>query len=120
MDFEKEYLMHTERYVIERGFNHYQFIDLIHNPVKGNIGGMIFYWKYAGFKGRKDEKYVRYAIEYARQVCDELNFAGIKSYIWHHELELPVGFEAVKLSNQRFKKVKRRWSVKILSIEKSL
>ena len=93
VDFEKEYLMRTARYAIEHGIKHYQFIGPIHNPVKGNIDGMIFYRKYAEFNAEKDKKYVRYAIECARQVCDELALAGVKSYMWHHELELPVGFE---------------------------
>lgn len=93
VDFDKEYLLHTARYAIKRGFNHYQFIGPIHNPVKGNIDGMIFYRKYARFNGVKDAEYVRYAIETANQVCDELSAAGVKTYMWHHELELPAGFE---------------------------
>lgn len=93
VDFDKEYLLHTAGYAIEHGIKHYQFIGPIHNPVKGNIDGMIFYRKYAEFNAEKDKEYVRYAIEVTGQVCDELAFAEIKSYMWHHELELPVGFE---------------------------
>ena len=72
VDFNKEYLLYTARYAIEHGIKHYQFIGPIHNPVRGNIDGMIFYRKYAEFNGSKDAEYVRYAIESARQVCDEL------------------------------------------------
>ena len=93
VDFDKEYLLYTANYAIEHGIKHYQFIGPIHDPVKGNIDGMILYRKYAEFNAKKDVQYVRYAIETAGQVCDELAFAGIKSYMWHHELELPIGFE---------------------------
>lgn len=93
VDFNKEYLFRTARYSMERGFNHYQFIGPIHNPIKGNIDGMIFYRKYAQFNDAKNADYVRYSIETGNQVCDELFNAGVKSYMWHHELELPTGFE---------------------------
>ncbi len=93
VDFDKEYLLYTARYAIEHKFNHYQFIGPIHNPEKGNIDGMIFYRKYAQFNGVKNAEYVNYALECANQVCDELQKAGVKSYMWHHELELPEGFE---------------------------
>ncbi len=93
VDFDKEYLLYTAKYAIEHGCKHYQFIGPIHNPEKGNLDGMIFYRKYAQFNNAKNAEYVRYSIETANQVCDELAAAGVKSYMWHHELELPVGFE---------------------------
>ncbi len=93
VDFDKKYLLHTANYTIEHGFNHYQFIGPIHDPVKGNIDGMIFYRKYARFNDAKNAEYVRYAMETANEVCEKLNAAGVKSYMWHHELELPAGFE---------------------------
>jgi hypothetical protein len=93
VDFDKEYLLHTANYAIEHGFTHYQFIGPIHNPVKGNIDGMVFYRKYARFNEVKNAEYVRYAIETANEVCEKLSKAGVKSYMWHHELELPTGFE---------------------------
>ena len=93
VDFDEEYLLHTARYAIEHGHNHYQFIGPIHDPKRGNIDGMIFYRKYEQFNGVKDADYVRYCIKAGNRVCEELSAAGIKSYMWHHELELPEGFE---------------------------
>ncbi len=93
VDFDREYLLFTANYAIERGFRHYQFIGPIHDPIKGNIDGMTFYRKYARFNGAKNAEYVRYATETANEICEKLNAAGVKSYMWHHELELPVGFE---------------------------
>ena len=93
VDFEREYLLHTANYAIEHGIKHYQFIGPIHNPVKGNIDGMTFYRKYAEFYGVKDNAYVQYCLQTTNEVLDKLSNVGIKSYMWHHELELPVGFE---------------------------
>ncbi len=93
VDFDKDYLVRTANYAIEHGFNHYQFIGPIHNPDKGNIDGMIFYRKYARFNPTKNEKYVRFSMEVANEICDKLAENGVKSYMWHHELELPEGFE---------------------------
>ena len=93
VDFEREYLLHTANYAIEHGIKHYQFIGPIHNPVKGNIDGMTFYRKYAEFNGVKDNAYVEYCLQTTNEVLDKLSNVGIKSYMWHHELELPVGFE---------------------------
>ena len=95
VDFNKEYLLKTARYAISHGQNHYQFIGPIHDPEKGNVDGMIFYRKYARFNHKKNAAYVRYCIETINEVCVELAAAGIKSYMWHHELELPEGFEEI-------------------------
>lgn len=93
VDLDREYLLYTAEYAIEKGMDHYQFIGPIHNPEKGNIDGMIFYRKYAQFNGDKNAAYVQYAMQTANEVCEKLSAHGVKTYMWHHELELPVGFE---------------------------
>ena len=93
VDFDRDYLLYTARYAIKHRQNHYQFIGPIHNPVKGNIDGMTFYRKYAQFNDAKDKAYVEYCLQVTNETLEELSAAGVKSYMWHHELELPVGFE---------------------------
>jgi hypothetical protein len=93
VDFDKDYLLFTAKYAIEHGIKHYQFIGPIHNPIKGNLDGMTFYRKYAQFNSAKEKTYVEYCLQTTNEVLDRLSAAGIKSYMWHHELELPIGFE---------------------------
>lgn len=93
VDFDKDYLLFTAKYAIEHGIKHYQFIGPIHNPVKGNLDGMTFYRKYAQFNSAKEKTYVEYCLQTTNEVLDRLSAVGIKSYMWHHELELPIGFE---------------------------
>ena len=93
VNFEREYLLYTAKYAIEHKQTHYQFIGPIHDPIKGNVDGMTYYRKYARFNDVKDKKYVDYCLKTTNEVLDILSPAGIKSYMWHHELELPVGFE---------------------------
>lgn len=95
VDFEREYLLRTAKYAIEHKQTHYQFIGPIHNPIKGNVDGMTYYRKYARFNDEKDKAYVDYCLKTTNEVLDILHSAGIKSYMWHHELELPAGFEEV-------------------------
>ena len=92
VDVEKEYLDFTVDYAITHGFDHYQLIGPIHDPVKGNIDGMTFSKKYAQFNGEKDEAYVNYCLEVVNPALKKLSNAGVKSYMWHHELDLPAGF----------------------------
>ena len=93
VNFEREYLLYTAKYAIEHKQTHYQFIGPIHDPIKGNVDGMTYYRKYARFNDVKDKEYVDYCLKTTNEVLDILSPAGIKSYMWHHELELPVGFE---------------------------
>lgn len=90
---DRDYLLFTADYAIEKGYNHFQMIGPTHDPVKGNIDGMIFYRKYAQFNGDKDEQYVRFCEQLVNEVCDKLAPKGIKTYFWHHELEVPAGFQ---------------------------
>lgn len=92
VDIEEEYLNFTVDYAIEKKYNHVQFIGPIHNNVKGNIDGMTFYNKYSQFNDEKDADYVNLNLRLINQALEKTAQAGIKSYMWHHELELPVNF----------------------------
>ncbi len=91
-DIDKDYTLKTVDYAIEKGYDHYQFIGPIHDPVHGNIDGMTFSRKYAQFNDEKDADYVNLNLSVVNEALDRLNAAGIKSYMWHHELDLPFGF----------------------------
>ncbi len=92
VDIEKDYILKTVDYAVEKRYDHYQFIGPIHNPVRGNVDGMTVYKKYAQFNDEKDMEYLNYNLEVVNQALDKLSSAGIKSYMWHHELDLPNGF----------------------------
>ena len=94
VDIEREYLNFTVDYAIKNGYDHFQFIGPIHDGVKGNIDGMTFSRKYSEFNGERDAKYVEYCMNVVNEALIKLSSAGIKSYMWHHELDLPGGFEA--------------------------
>ncbi len=91
-DVEKEYLDYTVDYAIAHGYEHYQLIGPIHDPVRGNIDGMTFSRKYAQFNDEKDAGYVELNLSAVNEALEKLHAAGIKSYMWHHELDLPFGF----------------------------
>lgn len=92
VDLDLEYMLFTADYAISHGVNHYQIVGPIHNPEKGNIDGMTFYRKYSQFNNEKNEDYVRFCEDAVNKVLDKLSAAGIKSYMWHHELEVPEAF----------------------------
>ena len=92
VDLDRDYLLFTAEYAVKNGYNHYQFIGPIHNPLRGNIDGMVFYRKYSAFNYEKDAEYVNYCIKTVNEVCDKLKSANVKTYMWHHELELPEKF----------------------------
>ena len=92
VEVEENYLMEAADYAIKNGYNHFQFIGPIHNPVKGNVDGITLYEKYARFNKDKDLSYARLNIDLLNRACDKLSAAGIKTYMWHHELELPADF----------------------------
>ncbi len=89
---EKEYVDKTVEYTIAHGYTHYQFTGPIHDPVRGNIDGMTFSRKYAQFNDEKDADYVRLNLSVVNDALDALHEAGVKSYMWHHELDLPFAF----------------------------
>ena len=93
VDLDRDYMLFTADYAIEHGINHYQIVGPIHNPEKGNVDGMTFYRKYSQFNNEKNEEYVRFCESVVNEVLDKLSAAGIKSYMWHHELEVPERFK---------------------------
>ena len=93
VSFKEEYLMRCAGYAIDHGITHFELCGPIHNPVRGNCDGMTFYRKYAQFNEGKNQDYVRSCVESVNRVLEVLAPHGIKCYVWHHELELPVGFE---------------------------
>lgn len=92
---DREYLLHTVDYAISHGMKHYQFIGPIHNPEIGNVDGMVLYRKYACFNDEKNTGYIHFCMETVNEVCQRLSEARIKTYMWHHELELPEHFKDV-------------------------
>lgn len=93
VDLDRDYMLFTADYAISHGVNHYQIVGPIHNPEKGNIDGMVFYRKYSQFNDEKNAEYVRFCESAVNEVLEKLSTAGIKSYMWHHELEVPEGFK---------------------------
>lgn len=93
VDIERDYLNYTVEYAIKNGYDHFQFIGPIHDGVKGNIDGMTFSKKYSVFNGERDAEYVKYCMNVVNEALLKLHSAGIKSYMWHHELDLPSDFE---------------------------
>jgi len=63
--------------------------------VKGNCDGMTPYRKYSQFNEEKDMAYVEYSLDAVNAACEKASAAGIKTYYWHHELELPNNFREV-------------------------
>lgn len=92
VDIEKAYIDKTVEYAINRGFTHYQFIGPIHDFVKGNIDGMTLSRKYSKFNNERDLDYVNLNLSVVNDALEKLREAGIKSYMWHHELDLPTNF----------------------------
>ena len=90
---DKEYMLFTADYAIRHGVEHYQLIGPIHNPKIGNVDGMVCYRKYAQFNDEKDAAYIAFCLDAVNEVCEKLAAAGIRTYMWHHELELPEGFK---------------------------
>ena len=92
VDIEKEYLLYTVDYAIKNKIDHMQFIGPIHNPVKGNIDGMTIYRKYSQFNSSKDIDFAEKTMSAVNEACKRAHKAGIKTYVWHHELEVPSDF----------------------------
>ncbi len=89
---ERSYIEMAVDYAINHEYDHFQFIGPIHNPVLGNIDGMTLSKKYSMFNGERDLDYVNLNLSVVNDALEKLNKAGIKSYMWHHELDLPNGF----------------------------
>lgn len=92
VDVDREYYLRAIDYAIENDYNHIQVNGPIHNLVKSNLDGMIFYSKYSQFNDEKDSEYVKYCMDVVNEALEKSHRAGIKTYMWHHELELPYAF----------------------------
>ena len=92
IDIKRDYLLYTVDYAINHGIDHIQFIGPIHNPVKGNIDGMTIYKKYSQFNDSKNMEFVKQTMSYVNEACEKAHKAGVKTYVWHHELEVPPNF----------------------------
>ncbi|MBQ7032660.1 MAG: hypothetical protein IJN25_03235 [Clostridia bacterium] len=92
VDLDPEYFLYTVDYAIENGIDHIQFIGPIHDYIKGNIDGMTPYRKYSQFNDSKPQEYMNLCLEHLNIGCKKASEAGIKMYMWHHELDLPDGF----------------------------
>ncbi len=95
VNIEEEYLKKCVEYAIGNDINHFELIGPIHDPIRGNCDGMIFFRKYAQFNEGKDAEYIKYCEKVVNEAVDKVTAHGIKSYYWHHELELPIGFDEV-------------------------
>ena len=93
VEVEKEYLLYTVDYARKLGFDHIQVIGPIHDSIRGNIDGMTPYRKYSRFDAAKDQDYVRRSLDTVNAACEKAKQYGIKMYQWHHELDLPTGFQ---------------------------
>lgn len=91
-EVERNYLMFCIDYAIKMGYNHVQITGPIHDHVKGNIDGMTFNHKYSQFNGEKDEAYVKMCMEVVNEACEKASANGVKTFMWHHELDLPKDF----------------------------
>ncbi|MBR5218279.1 MAG: hypothetical protein IKV89_00970 [Clostridia bacterium] len=89
---ERDYLMYTIDYAIEKGFDHMQVIGPIHDGKLGNIDGMTVYRKYSAFNNTKDLDFCAETKAAINEAYEKASPAGIKMYVWHHELDLPTGF----------------------------
>lgn len=90
---EGEYLKKCAEYAIAHGIKHFELIGPTHDPIRGNCDGMMLYRKYAQFNEGKDTEYIQYCEKVVNEALDMVAAHGIKSYYWHHELEIPIGFD---------------------------
>lgn len=92
VDVEPEYLDYVVDYALKIGVNHMQIIGPIHDSVHGNLDGMTLYRKYAQFNDGKDLPFIEKTRNAFAASLPKAHEAGVLSYVWHHELDLPDGF----------------------------
>ena len=93
VNVEGEYLKKCARYAIEHGVKHFELIGPTHSPLRGNCDGMTLYRKYSELNDEKDIPYIEYCQKVVNEALDMIEPYGIKSYYWHHELEVPAKFD---------------------------
>ena len=91
---DRDYLAFCVKYCINAGINHIQIIGPIHDTRIGNVDGMTLYKKYSRFNEGKDLDYIADTRAAFAEILPEARAHGIKSYVWHHELELSDDFAA--------------------------
>ena len=89
---EREYYNYCIDYAIDHGFNHIQITGPIHDFQRGNLDGMMYYKKYSEFNGEKDKEYVDNCLDVVNEGLKKSHAAGIKTFMWHHELDMPRDF----------------------------
>lgn len=92
---EENYLKKCAKYAIEHDQKHFELIGPTHHPTRGNCDGMMLYRKYAQFNEGKDLEYIKYCEKVVNEALEMVSAHGIKSYYWHHELEIPLTFDEV-------------------------
>ena len=92
VDVDRDYYMKAIDFAIANNYNHIQLNGPIHDFRHSNVDGMMFYEKYSQFNDEKDAEYVNYCLEVVNECLEKSHAAGIKTYMWHHELEVPSGF----------------------------
>ena len=92
VDVDRDYYLKAIDFAIENNYNHIQLNGPIHDFKRCNVDGMTFYKKYAQFNYEKDEEYINYCLEVVNECLEKSHKAGIKTYMWHHELDVPSDF----------------------------
>jgi len=93
VNVEEGYMKRCAEYAISHGVKHFELIGPTHSPVRGNCDGMTLYRKYSVFNDEKDVEYIKYCERVINETLDMIEPYGIKSYYWHHELEVPKKFD---------------------------
>lgn len=92
VDIDRDYYLSSIDYAIRNDYNHIQINGPIHNLKRSNLDGMMFYSKYSRFNAEKDAQYVEHCLKVVNEGLEKSHRAGIKTYMWHHELEVPNDF----------------------------
>ena len=93
VNVEEKYMKRCAQYAIDHGVKHFELIGPTHSPIRGNCDGMTLYRKYSAFNDEKDVEYIKYCERVINETLDMIEPYGIKSYYWHHELEVPKKFD---------------------------
>ena len=92
VDVDRDYYLKAVDFAIENNYNHIQLNGPIHDFKRSNVDGMVMYKKYFQFNYEKDEGYINYCMDVVNECLEKSHAAGIKTYMWHHELEVPTDF----------------------------
>ena len=93
VNVEEKYMKRCAQYAIDHNVKHFELVGPTHSPLRGNCDGMTLYRKYAELNDEKDLPYIEYCTRVINETLDMIEPYGIKSYYWHHELEVPKKFD---------------------------